>query len=79
MSHRNTRGSPHIERQVSDEDVFEHVINGIRVSQILQMLRDGGRFESESEIATRDVEVERAALMRFGLPAMPMHLEDICP
>jgi len=38
------RGKPsnraHVDRQVSDVDVFEHVISGVRLSHVFQTLRD---------------------------------------
>jgi len=38
------RGKPsnraHVDRQVSDDDVFEHVISGVRLSHVFQTLRD---------------------------------------
>lgn len=32
--------TPRVDRHVSDEDIFEHVIVGVRVHHILQMLRE---------------------------------------
>ncbi|HUK33662.1 MAG TPA: hypothetical protein VLV86_07115 [Vicinamibacterales bacterium] len=37
-----TRGARQVDRRVSDEDVFEHVIVGVRINLLLQTLRDAG-------------------------------------
>lgn len=34
------RPHPRVDREVSDVDVFEHVIVGVRMNHILQILRD---------------------------------------
>jgi hypothetical protein len=35
-----TSSRAHVDRQVSDDDVFEHVISGVRLSRVFQVLRD---------------------------------------
>ena len=34
------RSHPRVDRQVSDLDVFEHVIFGVRMSHVLEILRE---------------------------------------
>ncbi len=48
---RRPRSTARLVRDVSDEDVFEHVINGVRLNHILQMLR-------ETEVLTDNPEDE---------------------
>lgn len=37
---RKMRDRAQLDRRVSDDDIFEHVIHGVRVNHVLQMLRD---------------------------------------
>ena len=47
------RGKPsnhvHVDRHVSDFDVFEHVISGVRLSLMFQTLRDAEALPPDSE------------------------------
>ena len=47
---RRPRSTARLDRDVSDDDVFEHVIHGVRLNHILQMLR-------ETEVLTDNPEV----------------------
>jgi len=41
VSRRGKTGNrAQVDRQVSDDDVFEHVISGVRLSYVFQALRD---------------------------------------
>lgn len=37
---RKIRVRAQLDRRVSDDEIFEHVIHGVRVNHVLQMLRD---------------------------------------
>ena len=37
---RKRRAGGQLDRHVSDEEIFEHVIRGVRMNHVLQMLRD---------------------------------------
>jgi hypothetical protein len=39
----------HVDRHVSDFDVFEHVIGGVRLSHVFQTLRDAEVVPSDNE------------------------------
>jgi len=46
-SRRRVQVPVRVDRRRADEDVFEHVIWGVRVNRILQMLRDVGALNAE--------------------------------